>query len=153
MKDLDKLKYTESKDLLISVLNGISNTRNKTWQIIGILLTIQAFLITDFFDCEFTSVKSMIFIISVPFSLLIYYKCFNSVFPDDLALNGMKPNQFYDDTDYLELADYYDRCMEENSDVLNDMALNYKQSVQLGLLFVLVVIVLFLVMFVKSQFF
>jgi len=153
MKDLDKLKYLESKDLLISVLDGISNTRNKTWQIMGVLFTIQAFLITDFFSCDFTSIQSIIFIILIPFSLFIYYKCFHSVFPYDLALNGMKPSQFYKDTDYLELADYYDRCMEENSSILDKMAFSYKESVKAGLLFVLFVICFFLIMFVKSQFF
>jgi hypothetical protein len=152
MKEIEKIKYTESKDLMVSVNHSIENTRNKSWQMIGFLFAIHSYLLSDILLMNFSSLKSIVFYLSIPFFATIYFLCYNAVFPSDLALNGMKNSQFLDGDDYSEISKYYERAIDENILVLHTISINYKKSMNTIFYFVFFLLFFFLFSFIKSKY-
>jgi len=126
--NIEELKYKEVKSMMAEIIQAISKSKDKVWQLLGVFFAMQAFLITDIFTYDYISLKSLMFFMSIPFSVFFYKKCKSSLFPSAIALDGMTLDIFYDGDKITDITLYYDRCIVQNGIVLSAVVDGYKTA-------------------------
>jgi len=137
--NLEQLKYTEVKSMMGESIISIGKNRDKVWQLVGVFFAVQSFLITDIFDSDFFTLKSMCFYVSIYYSIVIYNMSKIALFPSHIVMNGMELSMFSDSHNIDDITDYYDRAVSHNDCISGDIVTVYKKCFTKFLQFIYVI--------------
>ena len=145
----------EAKDHLKHVNNSIKETRSKTYYLLGIMIGIISFLIVDIFSFNLYTVKSQMFIISLPFLnsfIWINRQTFN---PTGLRFEGMTPNSFKEILDgnlKENILNTYQTSIDNNVQILQNFSKSYKLAFNIFVLWLFCLCVFCIYMFITKGF-
>lgn len=154
--NLEQLKYTEVKSMMSESIISIGKNRDKVWQLIGIFFAVQSFLITDIFNSDFFTLKSLCFYVSIYYSIVIYKLGKVALFPSHTVMNGMELSMFKDNHDISDVTDYYDRAAVHNDLISEKIIIGYKKCFNNFMQFIYIVsslVAVFLIIEVSKIFF
>jgi hypothetical protein len=75
-KDIEIIKkelvIKEAKELLFNLSNGISKTRDRSWQLLAFIIAVDVYLLKNVIEDNTNNLLSVITVIAIPFSVWIF---------------------------------------------------------------------------------
>lgn len=147
---IKEIQLLELKDMVNSDLQAIREIRNKSWQLSGVFVLIQSYLISRVIEMSVNfSIEMSLFFLSIPFSAYTYYKVYGLFSITNLVFVGMSHTNISEDDKIDDYIDYYKRASKHNDLRLFDYAKNYQGAIRSLVGFIIVAFVTVLIWIIQ----
>ena len=90
---MNDIIISEAKEMLAEINNGISKTRNRCWQFMGLIIAIDIYLLKSSLEETASFQLKILGLIAMPFSLYCLFKLLYSAIPSTLSISGTHPKE------------------------------------------------------------
>lgn len=134
MENNRNLIITEAKDCLNSINDGISKTRERSWQLIAFMIALDIYLAKLTTENIDKYAIGGLLVFALICSIYVFKQLYASLFPSTLRFAGAPPYGLDEDLKvseeelYYSIIKTYHNSIKKNLDVLSDFKTGYKNA-------------------------
>jgi hypothetical protein len=125
---MKEIRLQEARISMEFLINSIRQTRDKSWQLFGIIIAIEAYFSQALLNSNCSANQLLMFILTSILCVVIAMVGNKAIFPNGLRAQGIEPNNS-SDMKSIDILHTYQIGINENAKVLSDQVKAFKRSV------------------------
>jgi len=136
MNQHDNSRIEEARLSLDFLITGIRSTRDKSWQLFGVIIAIEAYFSQSVISKNYNGIELYLFVLTSALCVIIALIGNKAIFPNGMRATGIEPSKS-DGFENEDILNTYQVSITANTEVLKAQVDSFKNCVYIFYAFLL----------------